>query len=294
MRSLLATAFFVCFSLGASAQEEFAPLGASWYYHLNTINQEGMFGYLHLTASQDTIVDDQQCKLISRSSYDPFNGFLELSPEILCQEQQQVYWKTGGDSWLLFDFALEAGDSWYLSEADNLVMYVDSTQFKTINDQELKFMHCRLMQNEMGISFSGTFIERVGWTQYMLPIFGDQWLGPLRCYSDELFGEYLTGAAPECEFTSGSLVSSNLAADTEDPLEIYPNLVQQMLHFSSSIAGRAWLEVFDLSGQIWLQKTMELFGSEAELALGRLPSGIYFLRLHSDSESPKTARFIKL
>jgi hypothetical protein len=87
-------------------------------------------------------------------------------------------------------------------------------------------------------------------------------------------------------------ISSNpkLPAD----FAIYPNPVTDILKVVRSTAGNARIEIFNSVGA--LVQTFEMNGTEAEINVGRLPAGTYFVRMIGSRDAARqvsAVRFIK-
>lgn len=279
--------------MSMKAQDDFAPVGAVWHYHQNAENAEGSFGYLKATVVADSMANNLDCKLIELERFDPFNGFVELGTELLCMDSSKVYWQVGGELWCLYDFAAETGDSWVLSDSKSLVMQVDSTGYQVVNNIELKVLFTSMDGEAEGISFSGQFAEKLGWNQFLFPVFDQQWLGPLRCYQDDQIGFYNTGAAPSCEYDSFEGVTSNAQVEGAKSLQIFPTLASDRLQFTiPELSEQTIVQVLDVNGRVVRTKQFLDQSGRQTLTLRGLPMGSYFLRLYGPDGEPIVEKFI--
>ena len=91
---------FVCMS--GSTQSKFAPNGAEWYY-----SDPGLFSsnplnsYEKYITKGDTVIEVKICKIIRRQNFS----------EVMYEENNKVYYRYKNDFKLIYDFAVNIGDT---------------------------------------------------------------------------------------------------------------------------------------------------------------------------------------
>jgi hypothetical protein len=210
----LSTLFFLFTFITIQAQQ-WADSSATWHYSFGGIASQG---YVSIEYSGDTLVLGIEAKKMTlyKSGFnfvfgETFDYY--LAPEFTYSDSDHVYHKVGDEFKILYDFSAQVGDTlvhYLTSIAFNPVCdtfgrsVVSETGVETINGIALRWYETEYID---GISaFDGKIYEKLGAIDFMFPTnelcgLDDDYYGPLRCYSDENFGEYSNpNYSGDCEF----------------------------------------------------------------------------------------------
>ncbi len=200
----------------------------------------------------------------------------------------KVYWYNNllNGFTLLYDFNLNAGDSWNVlaqnTSGDSLTVRVDSIRMDTINGnlRKVQFVSTSAMFGNAYI-FPGPIVEGIGSKFCLYPQYAacDAPTAGLRCYQDSIVGFYDTHFAPACEevFVDSGIGVREIS--TKVVAIISPNPFHEVstlsLQYFSSQEGI--FELVDVTGRIIL--TEKFSGNEIKIERNNLDEGIYFYRL---------------
>lgn len=191
-----------------SAQLEWAPYGAKWYYSYP--NPGGIIAYNEIKYIGDTTIDNIECKILLKNRYLWDNYFNKIDINKLGYEytylkDSVVYIHTNNKFDTLYNFRGKIGDSWilycYSSSGicdSNAIVTVIDTGHVIINEKKLKLLLIKYnygyVNGKLKYTIQDTIIERIGsLNSYILPwdIYNEMLDanegGPLRCYSDNNF-----------------------------------------------------------------------------------------------------------
>lgn len=250
-----------------SQTNEFAPIGAKWWYS-NQVNVDSPYIALLLHVESDTTIDGKYCKIITGYINDTI--YIHSEGNVIFQ-----YFETEDKFLKLYDFNLNTGDSYWLhgmavAGIDSVLVHIENVQDTTINGIELKK---QIISIEGYFDWSDTIIEKVGNTKFIIPIYGIFELqpGPLRCYEDDELGLVETGLVENCD----AIVFVSDTKSTE--IIVGPNPLSDNLTISFETLTNSVIELYSISGQrIFFQEILE---SEVNLSIGWLPSGWYFMKV---------------
>jgi hypothetical protein len=247
---------------------EFAPVGAKWWYS-NQVNVDSPFIAQILQVESDTTIVGKYCKIIT--------GYLNDTIYIHSEDNVIFQFFETEDKFLkLYDFNLNTGDSYWLhgmtvTGIDSVLVHIENVQDTTINGIELKKQSISI--DEIYFDWSNTIIEKIGNTKFLIPIYSifDLQPGPLRCYEDDELGLVETGIVENCD----AIVSISDTKSTE--IIVGPNPLSDNLNISFETLTNSVTEFYTISGQrIFIQ---EVLGTEANFSLGWLPPGWYIMKV---------------
>jgi len=227
--------------------------------------------------------DGMDCNVLYFSSqYDPKIG----DSISICRSGDQVFYLEGDSMYLLYDFALKAGDTLSVryphgfdsrlltdrpDDDDDLLITIDSVTIENIMSVALRRQHIRLLSDNPFVSIGSSILERVGFECWVLPHFGyigldgDGFLG-LRSYKDD-----------QVIFEDESVCDTRVSIISEDykfQLEIYPNPAHEYLIVDAKELIRG-ITIYDLTGRS-ISFEVPQFGSKWDLRLDTYAPGIYF------------------
>lgn len=283
-----------------SAQYEWAPIGAEWYYS----RPEGLMppneGYILYKVFKDTIIQERVVRQIKKT-YFHANGkqITDLGYEFTYLEDNVVYYFKDGDFYTLYDFNAQPGDKWAVYGHDNIgdfckydpigKVVVDSVSTITINNYELKVLYTS-PDSSSKWGFQGAIIEKVGSLGHFLPMAVECAVdipyenGMLRCYQDSLFGKYKTYLWEKSEYDCDLLKLFSYSNECSNiDIRVFPNPAKDYLNIryggSHSDAKINQFEIFDIHG-----KKYNTHISSEKFFIANLPRGFYILRITASNE----------
>ncbi len=222
MKLLVVSAIFICFSVNCFTQtNEFAPIGAKWWY--STHDLYPLITPLTLESTADTVIEGKVCHILH---FDPVlnnvNGDRNL---YIYNEEGQVFQYIVSEQqfFLLYDFSLDAGEGYWCHVLD-LAENLDSTYVQIISNEEVLINGFNLKKQYItttgSYEWGGENIELIGNTKMILPTYGliESIQGPLRCYEDEELGFYSTGETLDCD-----QALTDIATTQYTGIHVFPN-----------------------------------------------------------------------
>ena len=310
IKKLLACLFTILISSTLSGQE-WAPLGATWYYSFDGF---GVEGYVMIESTGDTVISGQTYRVLVKTQHSfnyitstYFHG--EIGREYTYAENDKVYVWRNNVVYILYDFGTQQGEEWevpYTYEVDSICDTVGIVQCVFSDTATLNGFPVRIMliapaeESYWGFGENGEVIEYIGNTSFYLfpnitgecPIADLGEGGEFRCYHDDIIGWYTTVPQGECDYLVG--VEELRVAGCG--LQVYPNPCRDVLKIRYKMqdpgyslpAGQAvMIEIYNISGNkvLALECTARRGGvHETGIDLSDLSSGIYFLRIESGNK----------
>lgn len=292
------------FHLSFAQENEFAPLGAEWYFDEQLLVPYVNHGYNHYQVIKDTLINGKAAKLIIKQEVYPTGILAGTDSLYTYEEDSKVYFLINHQFELIYDFGAKVGDTIKFSSAfypcDSVApVVVDSIEIITVNGVSLKrqFLSNELVQsgyeNEKIID---VVTEKLGHNRGIFyyphcePI--DYFVEPfLRCYQDSLisyveeYWNYLYPGSP-CDTTIFLGIKNER---TDGQVKIFPNPVKS----SVTIEGLnhiSCFEVLDTRGQKLLSTTGVNLNC---LDVSCLPAGLYVLKIITSRSESYSSLFIK-
>ena len=289
------------FSLESSIAQEFAPIGAEWYYSEAHVYSNNI-GYLMIKSVKDTIISGKECRKLDCDEvcWNPSGfQFIHYSNDSL------YYYNPNLNSFQLISaFNSKKGDSWnilikdYDETIDTISVSVDSTDIININEKSLRQLYVNYHLTDYNsdnvlvqdYSYSSRIIERIGdvlylfnfpvWTGLMCDM---NYSGGLRCYEDSELGLYSTGSVP-CTYTWTDIILSDFE------FEIYPNPTSNWLEIKNNLNSKLSLSIFNLTGEILIKHN---FLGDTRLNISNLRTGFYILCIEQNKKILGYKKIIK-
>ena len=294
LQLVVAIAVTLIFSTHTKAQV-FCPPGATWYY---TTDGQLSEGYTKFSYVSDTIIKSITCKKLThyykfRASFGVFEK--EYSPLFVYSENGVTYQYQYNDNHenvdsdkfdTIYNINAKIGDKWILPQTDTLCpdsmyrMEVLNTGTKTINGFNLKWLYVKIGAINMGGENSfyvfDTITEHVGLLNksyeylHRCPGMTESGEYRLRCYSDDVFGNYSTGISKGCDYITGIKESKR----DKIYIGLYPNPANDKINIQlySPQKGTIELRIYDVTGRLLQQTT---FSKDIEITTGLLDAGVY-------------------
>lgn len=267
-----------CFILSNAifAQNEWAPLGAKWYYTLtNSSSSDISFNYLE--SVKDTSVNNIQCKKLSRL-HETCDDRPKL--ELMFEDNRRVYFYDEFTSMftLLYDFNKLPDEEWYIRvnngwNIDSLLVHVDSVSSVYINEHILKVLHTTIGNNSNWIGFSGKITEKLGHEKNMFPFLSRicdiNFIQGIRCYEDSILGLFQTGMASSCDFSSVDIDEFPLP----EKYAIFPNPVTNELFFNNIDNTTISITIYNIYGSI----IQTLKTNDNKINISNLKNDVYLI-----------------
>lgn len=286
-----------------SYSQVFAPDNAVWHYTYNP-SPAITFGYDKISVTGDTIIESKNCKILNIATIG-YNYWTQTyynysnNPEFIYCDSNKVYWYHTDQFYILYNFDAISGDTWYLPNIDDYgngigKIKVDSTDISIFNSDTLKIIYQHTDSGNVAFG-DFTIIEKLGNISFMFPftsdITGSEYPGPLRCYSDDLFGEYQNPTTPQCEY----ITQSHLVENTNFDFNLYPNPSSDIVNIEIRSTDKIKLfkiEFYDLSGRVLLSKMVDT-NKATTISINKLESGLYLYRITNNKTLLINGHFIK-
>jgi len=277
--------FLFSFFHFVSAQQEFAPIGASWHYP-ETYFWSGNIGVVNWTSIGDTIIDNKSCRIIYKDNWtcysDEGNHFFHQSNDSIFYYNQTL--ETFSP---YFIFNAEVGDSWVfqvngsVAFSDSMKCEVDSISYYPIQSGDsIRIQHVTITDLTIGSGepFHQTkLIENIGFELAFIPftlitLCDADYDGDIRCYEDPNIG-LINFSNVDCNFTP--TIDLNIS-----DIEIYPNPTSDFLFVKSRESLISKIEIINLQGNIVaVNESIFPENKNIEIKTDDLSSGIYFLSI---------------
>ncbi len=252
--------------------QQFAPLGAKWYYSHTPWSYPLRIEPVIVEAAKDTIILNKNCRKLNAQG----NKYLfsEGNKVFLYNEFSNIFIK-------IYDFDLLAGDTLrfqYGWDSSFSHYVIDSIGYTTINSKLRKIQYISTpFTFENTWIFYGYNIEGIGNSKYLFPQFAlaDPIISVgLRCYEDSVIGYYNTGLLSVCD----SVILLGVNETDPETIKIYPNPASEFIQIDN-IVGLITADIYSIDGK--LQKTADL-SDKTTIKINDLAKGIYLLRLQNE------------
>jgi hypothetical protein len=283
--------------------QEFAPVGAKWYfdYGQNTC-LNNFCSYFTIESVKDTFINNISAKVLRATLYEP-GDTTDWGTEIVYSDSDRVYHlnKNTDQFYTLFDFSASPGDTiivrndtfnGYLFEKlkifNGFAIIIDSVSTIDISGFTLRVLHTSSIEPENTLNnwqFYGKIIERIGdiglffGRPSVIPL---AYPGPLRCYQDSLIS--FQNINIDCD----TIITEKKEIE-HDFFKVFPNPTSGFLNITvSSVSADYFIEVYNLSGiKIF---SAPIHNKETILNFSLFPIGIYIIHLGLGKE----IHFLKL
>ncbi len=282
--NLFITAILIIFQTTLTLGQNFAPIGAEWYYSSSADGAAPTASeYYYLIVEKDTAINDLNLRKIKRTYCSYQGDSIDVSPYLIHESGDTVslYNQDNEKLYKLFVFNASQGDTLLLdipydnfnSEDTTYRVVIDTIITETYGGTELdKYVLEQL--DDFGW-VSGFYLEKVGGYEWFLPLglaIIPEADGPIRCYHNNEIDINFTSR--ECDYRIVNSINDNLA----NRFELYPNPTSKHLQIKTGLRVDN-IEVIDNSGHIVLQT------KKTDVNISSLKSGVYFVRIHSDNQT---------
>ncbi|NJO88096.1 MAG: T9SS type A sorting domain-containing protein [Chloroflexia bacterium] len=301
---LYITAFLIIFQIYHSFGQDFAPIGAKWYY-TEQFAFSGDISYLWIESVGDTIIKGKDCKILENNG-GLMCAFHNTKDFVYFEDSIAYFYVPEIDTFqILYDLKAQKDSSWTIvfgmdleSKLDTIQVVVDSVSFMTINSKKLKKLHVSYKSLNFGwedLGYGGEIIERIGDKNYLFNLYSlsgivcdGNYSGGLRCYQDSELGFYSTGIADSCDYTYKwtGIESNSINAH----IKVYPNPASDWIEIESKTNKELMISILDLSGKVLVNS--KSFGS-SRIDLTSFQKGFYVLKINQSDKIIETRKILK-
>lgn len=287
------------------AYQEFAPIGAKWWYGWEKEGELSL-AYYEVTSTKQVFIEGEPAKYLEVKTYHQ-DGLVEIDSAFVIQEGAKVFYYDFEleRKCLSFDLSLESTEnSAYLpqcedSQDSSSLIRITDLETVLINGQNLIKQKAKVTYNLVFVVEPFEIIEKIGQTNHALhlPIpFNAQ----LRCYEDVELGFYNTEFMPECEgfqIGIGLSIEDSHVILTEIPFfQVFPNPAKDYveLRLSEEIVGdNLTLRIYSWEGI--LQQEYQLPKTNRHrINTQNLSGGIYLGVLEADGQNMAQEKLVIL
>lgn len=293
-KRIITCAIFIMFTMAkVMSQNEWAPLGAKWYYTM-TYASNSDIDYNYFESIKDTTINNITCKKIYRlhETCDDRSKY-----EYMYENNNKVFFydEFANEFNLLYDFNKLPNEIWHIKVnhggyLDSLLVHVDSVSSIIINGNSLKVLYTTIGNTSEWVGFSGKITEKLGHEKNMFPfvrgICDLNFNLGLRCYEDSVLGLFQTGNAPFCDFSN---VDINEYTSFEKN-HIFPNPASDELYFNNINNAEIFITIYNIYGSV-VQTTKT---NNNKINISNLKNDIYFIYFKNSKNQFKVVnKFIK-
>lgn len=257
--------------------QDFAPLGAEWYFHMESQGPitDPPFYYIRMSVTGLAEIQGHVCSKIDLHDY-------------VYEENRVVYWynQTNDAFTVLYDFNAEEGDTWYCDVGEcTFLVTVQSVDSVTWNGHTYRTQYVTAYSDDgQTPAFNGRIFEKIG---YEFGLFPDRFAcdgidGPdylyMRCYVEN--GEILYHEGDyDCDYVVPNGIDEN---DTAKGSLVYPNPISESgtLNFEQLNADE--LTIITVDGRIVRKENVKGLSS-FNIEKRDLDAGLYFYMLSGEN-----------
>ncbi len=293
------------FSLASLAQDQFAPVGAKWYYRpATTIPYWAREEAMLIESNRDTIVNGLDARVLRRHEGTVYpDGSSSFRPydEFLVRGDSSAIWffdTVNHEFYKHHDFTLEPGDSLVVQDSANYrgIFYpgdfytaiVDSVETEVINGVAYRrneylytignfayfavFVHDQWVDEPYAYQFIGGRHEFFYRFQHFTVNHDSSVPYELVCYVDEFRSVQFYP-----QFCNLSVLSTPEYSGKS--IHLYPNPTDDFVQISG-VTGSNKVEIYSIAGKLMLTQTIF---SEENIDVSSLTAGVYIIRVGAGS-----------
>lgn len=282
---------FIIASIFVSKQQlnaqnnEFAPIGAEWYFTRGF----GIFtgeSYNHFICSEEinySFGDLQNItvkKLTKKYTYtcaDEEGDYTEYF--YIYQDGNKVYEVEEDNLYLLYDFSKQEGEYWVLPKYNDTA-FVHKVDFIELDDGTTR-KYLEITNANDYLYFNGKVIENIGYDYGLFPtpdiIPCGEW-GELRCYLEN--NNYLISSNKDCDYEHFMNIED---FNDLNNFDFYPNPFDSYFNLYSLEEGE--LFIYNLTGK--LVKQIKINNGVNTIQTSSLNSGMYIINFKSENKNIK-------
>lgn len=296
MKKFYLAVMYIIATCTCSAQNTWAPVGATWKYTYYSSGWGIYISYLTMTSIGDTTIQGKECRVLNLTGpvSDPF-----INEFFYTYESNDTVWLYDGNNFkVLYNFNLQPGNHFIsygpqlfdICSANETSVKVDSIGLEMMNGYNLKYQIVSMDEWMWGFQNCNLFepfykiYEKIGCIKYMFPQFmcavDIPGVCELRCYEDDEIGFIDFGIYDSCNYEYGVGVKN---INSDNFIMIFPNPATEYLDIElGDIKNDCTLELFNSRAQSI--KTYKLNQLQTRINISDLPKGIYILKFENNNQ----------
>ncbi|MEO1257760.1 MAG: T9SS type A sorting domain-containing protein [Bacteroidota bacterium] len=304
MNRLIIAAFLMLIFSSSIYSQEWAPIGAKWYY---TYVPEYVLGLdprvETVEVVGDTTVLGKPCRVL-KANVGLNLGLICDGSRFMYNENDSVFYYDAVENKfnLLYVFNASIGQSWSVPLCYNQDFGYGASLGVTVEDKYITtFDSTEVMTYKVNWSFyfnptpyDTIIYENIGSaaSMYMMGVSATVHSGirGLRCYESPETG-LINFLGEPCD----QIVSAQEELSENSIIEIYPVPVSDLLKYKikdSSLNGKNMVRIFNATGHLIFERENIITGAEQVLSVSGLPVGVYLLQFVNGEKIITTKRFV--
>jgi hypothetical protein len=305
MKKLLFISIAFWCNINLNAQQEFAPIGAVWYFDKIEDVQPEMVGYVKITSIKDTLLFEYTSRVLEKWYFTSSGDSIYWGKDYIHQSGDTIFYLKDSTFKVLYNFGLSVGDTFEIyggkiDECSDALIdssIINAVETININNTETK------TQYHVSINLSPTWLTYtvnsvLGEINGFYPVYAGLCsvpekysFGSLRCYSDDKVGLYKRWRK-SCD----TLINDGLDIETAllfNGAIIYPAISADFItiEINDPFKQEATIEVYNLQGHLVLKDKIST--SEYILDIKNLKQGLYILRIIQKGSKTIVNKIIK-
>jgi len=273
-----------------NTQEDFAPVGAEWYYGMDVHYSSGS-GYQHFIVEKDTTYLDKLCKKVIVTRYGPYGNINGKFNFFTYNQDDSVYYSYHENFYLLYDFGLEIGDTIKVRVPSDYYKpeeYEDTLLIQTVSSIETVIIEGlsskRIYFNHPDYTdyfgpYYEYYTEKLGGSHYFFPYeweYAVELIEPIfRCYTDSVIQYKLVSTCdalrpPEYINNYGSVINKIWISD---------NYLNISINSDKIISPNLRITFIDISGRIIYVTDIDYNSDIYSINVNEISKGMYFITI---------------
>ena len=294
---ILFSVLFFCLKL--SAQTEFMPIGSTSYTTFSAFRSEGSATF---KPQKDTLCDGAPCRKISIARKNKRTNQIFEENLFIQQRGDSIFEYTTYDKkWaFLFKNRYKIGDSFDIKQ--NIVnysftvatVYIDSVIESNGVIRYASTIKCLPRSSEFQLFYTrfnlyNKFLPDYHWQLYGIcwEAYNDGFYYQPLCFIDNGINYHTPKYTGSCDSIAQRVDTTNITTDLD--LTLFPNPTDANLFIKSSQTQSVHLKMFNIHGQLVLEKTMT---TSFDMDVRQLPNGVYIIKAETDKGLSKTQKLI--
>ena len=283
-----------CFVDTNNTPVEFAPVGAEWYYE--RLYREGWnytgVAYDRFRSLRTVEINGWECKEIELFQYLDCDGLISPYTETIyiTQEGNKIYEVENGQRFLLYNFDMNPGESWFAPKYDVEVYVIDTSTMVMENGSIRKVLQTFTLDDNLYIN---NIIEGIGLDRSVFPFYDLEGPPPckhsqIRCYSED--GIPLITSDVDCDYEVLAL------DELSDVVKLYPNPANEEINFGLAdipLDGSVRLRITNVTGQTFLDRKVCGEGNLLTIEITTMPPGTYCYTFYDNEKTLFSGKFVK-
>lgn len=298
---ILVSLFILIHQQAFSQTNNFAPIGATWYYSdiydIDYDDTLDITGYNKVESIADTTIGGINCRELKFSFVNPTGGLESELMHYVYENNEKVYFLIGDKFKLVYDFS---GADWfahdvYYNFGDSTLIEVDSVTMELYDGVLLKTIHTHINFDYDFFYVTNKIVETIGPLGYMFLYHGtDDSFPPsgLRCYTDDAHDIQISESLP-CDSLTPEITAINQIKN-ELGINVYPNPSNGAIYVDCSNinSNDNNIIIIDITGkQIYSsQLTAQVIN---KIEISSIPNGLYIAQIKNENGAVDSFKIVK-